>query len=220
MSKQGFICPILECNSRRGDYSGLRTHLNTEHVGVAPTSEWLQLSGSKMCPGCGTGVVALRTSFCKHCPVTGEPKAPKLVHLPELPPKRCAPQVSLHTVESKSSVPSWEGSKDSIEVKVDSLYDSRLLSICFANAPQLKSVPKREASLFAKTWAGLLCESLQRKECEPWADFFRFPKCILLAPVRGGRRISRSQPITDLVTSRIAKWSESKESRETLWQAC
>ena len=48
MSKQGFICPILECNSRRGDYSGLRTHLNTEHVGVAPTSEWLQLSGSKM----------------------------------------------------------------------------------------------------------------------------------------------------------------------------
>ena len=64
--------------------------------------------------------------------------------------------------------------------------------------------------------AGLLNDALDRKDTGSWADFFRFPKCILLAPVRGGRRISRSQSIADLVASRITKWSE---SREELWEA-
>ena len=36
-----------------------------------------------------------------------------------------------------------------------------------------------------------------------------------MAPVRGGRRISRSQPVADLVASRMAKWSVNKEE---LWE--
>ena len=57
---------------------------------------------------------------------------------------------------------------------------------------------------------------MEKQDPGSWADFFRFPKCILLAPVRGGRRISRSQSLADLVASRIAKWSESKEE---LWSS-
>ena len=49
-----------------------------------------------------------------------------------------------------------------------------------------------------------------------WADFFRFPKCVLLAPVRGGRRITRSQSLADLVNTRLSSWSEKKD---ILWQA-
>src|ERR1044071_10339331 len=49
-----------------------------------------------------------------------------------------------------------------------------------------------------------------------WADFFRFPKCILLAPVRGGRRISRSRSKADLVNSRLTSWPDQKIA---LWEA-
>src|SRR5689334_14881785 len=49
---------------------------------------------------------------------------------------------------------------------------------------------------------------------ESWFDFFAFPKCVLLAPVRGGRRISKLQSHADLVSGRIALWSE----QTRLWE--
>src|SRR6201988_5063241 len=42
-----------------------------------------------------------------------------------------------------------------------------------------------------------------------------YPKCILLAPVRSGRRFSRVQSRADLVNSRIVSWAENKSA---LWQ--
>jgi hypothetical protein len=98
---------------------------------------------------------------------------------------------------------------------VASVYDRELMAICFTNAPLMKAIPKREVALFARMWSGLLHQALERKQVSEWVDFFRFPKCILLAPVRGGRRISRSQSLADLVNSRLIGWTERKE---VMWQ--
>ena len=141
--------------------------------------------------------------------------APKIAHLPSLALRTDVAQVSLQTGESKlASV--WSGSGGSCEAKVASVYDKQLLAICFTNAPLMKSIPKREAPLFARLWGGLLHDALEKKDAGSWADFFRFPKCVLLAPVRGGRRISHSQSLADLVNSRLTNWSEQKE---LLWEA-
>ena len=88
------------------------------------------------------------------------------------------------------------------------MYDPQLLAICFTNAPLMKVVPKREAALFSRLWSGLF-EAMERKDVVSWADFFRFPKCVLLAPVRGGRRITRSQSLADLV---LSSWPRRKIS--------
>jgi hypothetical protein len=80
----------------------------------------------------------------------------------------------------------------------------------------MKVVPRREASLFATEWIRLLDNALDRKDVGSWVEFFRFPKCILLAPIRGGRRVSRSQSMADLVHSRLKKWHAEKEAQ---WEA-
>ena len=92
------------------------------------------------------------------------------------------------------------------------VYDKQLLAICFTNAPLLKVIPKREAAWFARMWSGLLHDAMEKRDVGSWVDFFRFPKCILLAPVRGGRRVSRSQSIADLVHARLRSWPEEKET--------
>jgi len=140
---------------------------------------------------------------------------PKNASLPDLPEKKKVRQISLYTEESKSATPVFEGKQGSLESKVATVYDKQLLAICFTNAPLLKTIPKREAALFAREWSSLLNECLVKKDSTSWVDFFRFPKCILLAPVRGGRRISRSKTMADLVNERIKKWAE---GREALWQ--
>ena len=48
-----------------------------------------------------------------------------------------------------------------------------------------------------------------------WFQYACFPKCILLAQIRAGKRISRSQSRADLVNSRLVSWSENKSA---LWQ--
>jgi len=48
-----------------------------------------------------------------------------------------------------------------------------------------------------------------------WFEYACFPKCILLAQIRAGKRISRSQSRADLVNSRLVSWSENKSA---LWQ--
>ena len=58
--------------------------------------------------------------------------------------------------------------------------------------------------------------TLWRRDVGSWVDFFRFPKCILLAPVRGGRRVSRSQSLADLVHARLDSWPMEKE---ILWES-
>jgi hypothetical protein len=71
--------------------------------------------------------------------------------LPSLALRTSVAQVSLQTGESKL-VADWSGSGGSCESKVATVYDKQLLGICFANAPSMKSIPKREAPLFARLW--------------------------------------------------------------------
>ena len=85
------------------------------------------------------------------------------------------------------------------------------MSICFTNAPfesdtQGGCLPAGSV---------LLQAALDHKDERAWVEFFRFPKCILLSPVRGGRRISRSQSLADLVCSRLKNWEDRKE---VMWQ--
>src|SRR6185312_8158598 len=79
----------------------------------------------------------------------------------------------------------------------------------------MKDIPRRQAPLFARTWASLLHEALIQKTAAAWFDYASFPKCILLAPIRGGKRISRVQSRAELVQSRLESWSEQKSA---LWQ--
>jgi hypothetical protein len=80
----------------------------------------------------------------------------------------------------------------------------------------MKDVPKREQSQFAAKWGRLLGEAMHSGRPEEWFDFFSFPKCILLAPVRGGKRISKSRSLADLVHGRLAQWETGKKE---LWEA-
>jgi len=81
----------------------------------------------------------------------------------------------------------------------------------------MKQIPKRESPLFAKTWSALLEEALQQADPNSWFNFFCLPKCILLAPVRGGKRISKSRSQADVVHDRLLQWG--KDGRTALWQA-
>jgi len=84
------------------------------------------------------------------------------------------------------------------------------------DVPLMSDIPKGEASLFSKIWGGLLFEAVQKASPDAWFDFFSFPKCILLAPVRGGRRISKRKKQADLVHERLTMWTE---KRKELWEA-
>jgi hypothetical protein len=55
-------------------------------------------------------------------------------------------------------------------------YDQQLLSICRVDVPLMKVIPKREVSMFARTWGGLLNSALELQNPESWFDFFSFPK--------------------------------------------
>ena len=75
--------------------------------------------------------------------------------------------------------------------------DSQLLSICYADVPLMKDIPRRQAPLFARTWSSLLNEALARNTPTAWFEYACFPKCILLAQIRA------------------VSWSENKSA---LWQ--
>ena len=121
--KTGMTCPLPGCGRIRGTWSGLRTHLNSDHhPRVLPNAEWLEVSGSKACPSCGQGVVALTTSRCAHCPAAKVKVIPKVAHLPPLSVRSDVAQVSLQTGSSKAPL-DWSGSGGSCEVKVASVYD-------------------------------------------------------------------------------------------------
>jgi len=99
--------------------------------------------------------------------------------------------------------------------QVDQSSTVSLFELCQIDCPMLKVVPKPAASMFARTWAGLLQEATSSKLEARWADFFMFPKVVLLAPLRGGRRVSKKSSFADLVLGRIQRWTS---DRDDLWQ--
>jgi len=85
-------------------------------------------------------------------------------------------------------------------------YDQQLLSICRVDVPLMKVIPKREVSMFARIWGGLLSTALDLKNPDSWFDFFSFPKCILWNVERGGRRITKTRTKADVVHDRLVRW--------------
>jgi hypothetical protein len=86
-------------------------------------------------------------------------------------------------------------------------YDE-LLGLCKTVVPMLKRIPRAAASQFARTWAQLLWEATKSGSLSAWAAFFMFPKAVLFAPPRGGKRFSKKRSMADLLLDRISKWSE------------
>ena len=80
----------------------------------------------------------------------------------------------------------------------------------------MKVIPKREVSMFARIWGGLLSTALDLKNPDSWFDFFSFPKCILWNVERGGRRITKTRTKADVVHDRLVRWKDEKKS---LWEA-
>jgi hypothetical protein len=147
------VCPFDGCGSRRSTWSGMRTHLNESHVQWLPSEEWMAMSRSRACPQCGTGVVALATQRCSHCPKPRTKQPPKIAHLPSLSLRTDVAQITLQ-IGSSRPAGEWSGSGGPLGAKVTSAYDRELMAICFTNAPLMKVIPKREVALYA---CGVFC---------------------------------------------------------------
>ena len=91
-----------------------------------------------------------------------------------------------------------------------------LMEICRVDTPVLKRVPNAQVSNFATIWGRLLAEATETKQEAAWSDFFRFPKCILWLPVRGGKRIAKKTNFTELIRARLVRWSDG--DYEALWK--
>jgi hypothetical protein len=133
-------------------------------------------------------------------------------NLPDAPGRK--PDVRVSITKFASSLPEFEKPVD-FELKVierteiKSVMDIKedpfvpLLEICKLESPVLKMIPKPAASLFAKTWSSLLLRAVASKRESHWSDFFLFPRVVLLAPKRGGRRISRRETLAEMVLQRM-----------------
>ena len=91
-----------------------------------------------------------------------------------------------------------------------------LMDLCRVDTPLVKRVPNSQCSRFATMWGKLLSQAVADKSLGSWSEFFMFPKCILWTPVRGGKRIAKKANFTDLVRTRLNKWSAA--GREGLWK--
>jgi hypothetical protein len=81
-----------------------------------------------------------------------------------------------------------------------------LLETCKVDTPIVRKVPKLVLSQFAKTWGGLLEVALKERSVKAWRQFLVFPKVILLAPLRGGKKLTKNQSLTNLFKARLDSW--------------
>ena len=73
-----------------------------------------------------------------------------------------------------------------------------------------RSDVKECVAAFATAWSRLLSDALDAATPTAYFDFFAFPKCILLSPPRGGKRISKQVSLADLVQQRMLDWPTKK----------
>ena len=79
------------------------------------------------------------------------------------------------------------------------------------------ALPRPQLANFATHWGRLLNEAITVRSQTCWSEFFMFPKVILWAPMRGGRRISKTKPQATVVAQRLRDWDEGEKS--PLWKA-
>jgi hypothetical protein len=66
-------------------------------------------------------------------------------------------------------------------------------------------IPRGAVGLFARVWGALLLKAVASGSRAHWFSALAFPRCVLLSPLRGGRRVARS--LTQTVMDRIQHWT-------------
>ena len=203
-SKPGsVVCPFPGCSDGRGGRAvvmivstldKMRAHINS-HLSESKfdiPASWLLSNHSCWCR-CGFWITSLQLS-CSTCRGAHSEiihrRTPKADCLP--PPPGHKPDISIRLCDPDPLPVPAEAVREfkSVEGKEIRFIDS-LMELCRVNAPLIKQLPKSAVAVFAKTWAGLFMEATSTHSVASWRGVFLFPKAVLLAPVRGGRRISR-----------------------------
>ena len=138
------------------------------------------------CPSC-LRLISSGSVLCMKCRVPGGLRRDRAVE---------SPHNIDHVVEVAPVVATFVPTVDSLE------------EICRLDVPLMKKVPKSVAAAFARLWGSLLLDASFTGSVGAWFKFFAFPKAILLAPSRGGSRLSKKQSWADLVRSRLGVWED------------
>jgi hypothetical protein len=224
----------------------MRSHVNSKHAsllaaGNKPPVEWLRSAQSVLCSNVTCNAISSekkRTCKCGTVSDAGaqaqaeqlvkaqakavreeakaariSPPPPLAEFLPALTPNLSKGQTAVRLRELR------EGAADQGGVPSSPMedLDPGLLSICMTDVAMLKRLPNATESVFAATWASLLNEALYTGDKADWWYYFAFPKAILLAPPRGGKRISKKRSYTQLIYGRIQTWREGVVGIELLW---
>jgi hypothetical protein len=92
-----------------------------------------------------------------------------------------------------------------------------LLAICRLKVPT-KKLPMKMASRFAQVWSSILNDALVGDNSvsaeKEWIKFFQFPIAMLLAPVRGGKKV---RSFAAVLQDRLSAWQTDK-AWPRLWQ--
>ena len=83
--------------------------------------------------------------------------------------------------------------------------ESDFAELARLNSPTLRLIPKSALPLFARVWGGLLSKATASGSQSHWYSALAFPRCVLVSPPRGGRRVAKS--LTQTVMDRIRLWS-------------
>jgi hypothetical protein len=178
---------------------------------------WLSATFSRWCP-CGNWIISL-SLLCSHCRGSQSEivrrRPPKADGLP--PPPGLKPDISIR-ISGPEVQPLSHDVKEAVfkDVVGFSGQSEALLDLCRIDVPLLlKYLPGPAASPFARAWASLFLEAYSKGTVECWRAVFMFPKAVLLAPLRMGKKVSNRQgSLATQVLDRLRRWSS---DRAELW---
>ena len=196
----------------------LRAHVNSHLSGrkFEISDSWLSESNSRWCH-CGHWITSLSLS-CSTCRGSHS----EIVHRTPLadglpPPPGMKPDISIRLRGSDvqplpEEVQDFKAFPDGDECKASNELSKVLLDLCQVDVPLIKFLPRPAASPFATAWAGLLRAA---RSLASWEAVFMFPKAVLLAPYRMGKKTMKKKgSMATQVLERIRRWSC---DREALW---
>jgi len=99
--------------------------------------------------------------------------------------------------------------------QIPASFTEELMGLCKIDVPLLKFLPRAAASPFSGAWARLFTDAGVTGSLASWKACFMFPKAVLLAPVRAGRRVSQKKG--SLATQVLEKIQRFSSDRDSLW---
>ena len=189
------------------------SHLAESKFEISPT--WLTASHSRWCP-CGVYItsLALLCSTCRGAASEIVRRQPPVADgLPPPPGPKPDISVSLRGPELQAignhDLKDWEGGA------TPSVCYEKLLELCQVDVPLLKFLPEKPLP-FSAAWARLFIEACTTRSLASWKSCFMFPKAVMLAPVRAGRRVVQKKG--SLATQVLEKIQRFTSDRESLWK--